>query len=227
MLFKMIKAVIFDLDDTLISEYEYIQSGFRVIANFLSEKYRLSSEDVFLTLLNLFHKNPKNVFNRILDFYQIEYTMEDIKELIFLYRNHLPNISLYDDAKFILEYLSERNLKLGLITDGYKETQRNKLKILNISHYFDCIIVTDELGREYWKPHAKPYQQMRADLEVEFGEMIYIGDNLSKDFITAKQLGMKTIHIKRNEGVYKDLNFDQNYQAHQQVKTLEQIINFI
>lgn len=223
----MIKAVVFDLDDTLISEYEYIQSGFRVIANFLSEKYQLSSEDAFSTLMNLFHKNPKNVFNRILEFYQIEYTMEEIKELIHLYRNHLPNISLYDDAKFILKQLSERNLKLGLITDGYKETQRNKLNSLNISHYFDSIIVTDELGRDFWKPHAKPYQLMRDELEVEFGEMIYIGDNLSKDFITAKQLGMKTIHIIRNEGVYKDLNFDQSYQAHQQIPTLEQVIDLI
>lgn len=223
----MIKAVVFDLDDTLISEYEYIQSGFRVIANFLSEKYQLSSEDAFSTLMNLFQENSKNVFNRMLEFYQIEYTMEDIKELIFLYRNHLPNISLYDDAKFILEYLSERNLKLGLITDGYKETQRNKLESLNIIHYFNSIIVTDEIGREFWKPHARPYQLMREELDVEFHEMIYIGDNLSKDFITAKQLGMKTIHIKRNEGVYKDLNFDQNYHAHQQVKTLEQIIEFI
>lgn len=227
MLFKMIKAVVFDLDDTLISEYEYIQSGFRVIANFLSEKYQLSSEDAFSILMNLFQENPKNVFNRMLEFYQIKYTMEDIKELIFLYRNHLPNISLYDDAKFILEHLSERNLKLGLITDGYKETQRNKLESLNINHYFNSIIVTDELGREFWKPHAKPYQLVKDELEVEFDEMIYIGDNLSKDFITAKQLGMKTIHIKRNEGVYKDLNFDQNYHAHQQVKTLEQIIEFI
>lgn len=223
----MIKAVVFDLDDTLISEYEYIQSGFRVVADLLSKKYQLSPEDAFSTLMNLFQENPKNVFNRMLEFYQIKYTMEDIKELIFLYRNHLPNISLYDDAKFILEYLSERNMKLGLITDGYKETQRKKLDSLNINHYFNSIIVTDELGREYWKPHPKPYQLVKDELEVEFDEMIYIGDNLSKDFITAKQLGMKTIHIDRDNGIYRNLSYGVEYEADLIIQSLDLILELL
>ena len=68
---------------------------------------------------------------------------------------------------------------------------------------------------------------MKEQLEVEFNEMIYIGDNLSKDFITAKKLGMTTIHIHRDEGIYKDLTVDGNYQAHHQVTSLEQILDFI
>ncbi|MDO5793342.1 MAG: HAD-IA family hydrolase [Turicibacter sp.] len=223
----MIKAVVFDLDDTLISEYEYIRSGFKVVAKVLSEKYKLSQEDVFLQLMNLFQESPKNVFNRILDFYHIDYTTEEIKELIAVYRHHLPNISLYEDAKFILNELSEKSLKLGIITDGYQVTQRNKLLSLGIDAYFDAIIVTDELGREFWKPHARPYELIKAQLDVEFNEMIYIGDNVSKDFVTAKKLGIKTIHIKRDEGVYIDLKYDEDYQADYQINSLEQVIDFI
>ena len=223
----MIKAVIFDLDDTLISEHEYIRSGFKVVAKVLSEKYQLLQEDVFLQLMNLFQESPKNVFNRILDFYHIDYTTEEIKELIAVYRHHLPNISLYEDAKFILNELSEKSLKLGIITDGYQVTQRNKLLSLGIDAYFDSIIVTDELGREFWKPHARPYELIKAQLDVEFNEMIYIGDNVSKDFVTAKKLGIKTIHIKRDEGVYIDLKYDEDYQADYQINSLEQVIDFI
>lgn len=223
----MIKAVIFDLDDTLISEHEYIRSGFKVVAKVLSEKYHILQEDVFLKLMNLFQESPKNVFNRILDFYQIDYTTEEIKELIVSYRNHLPDISLYEDAKFILNELSEKSLKLGVITDGYQVTQRNKLLSLGIDAYFDSVIVTDELGREFWKPHARPYELIKAQLGVEFNEMIYIGDNVSKDFVTAKKLGIKTIHIKRDEGVYIDLKYDEDYQADYQINSLEQVIDFI
>lgn len=223
----MIKAVIFDLDDTLISEREYIKSGFNVVAEVLSEKYQLLQEDVFLKLMSLFQESPKNVFNRLLDFYQIDYTTEEIKELIVSYRHHLPNISLYEDAKFILNELSEKSLKLGVITDGYQVTQRNKLLSLDIDSYFDAIIVTDELGREFWKPHARSYELIKEQLGVEFNEMIYIGDNVSKDFVTAKKLGMKTIHIKRDEGVYIDLKYDEDYQADYEINSLEQLIDFV
>ena len=223
----MIKAVIFDLDDTLISEHEYIRSGFKVVAKVLSEKYKLSQEDVFLQLMNLFQESPKNVFNRILDFYHIDYTTEEIKELIAVYRHHLPNISLYEDAKFILNELSEKSLKLGVITDGYQVTQRNKLLSLGIDAYFDSIIVTDELGREFWKPHARPYELIKAQLGVEFNEIIYIGDNVSKDFITAKKLGMYTVQVEREEGIYAQLKVDQEYLALEKITSLLELTEII
>lgn len=223
----MIKAIVFDLDDTLISEREYIQSGFNVVAKALSEKYELLQQDVFLKLMNLFQESSKNVFNRLLDFYRINYTVEDIKELIAIYRHHLPNISLYEDANLMLNELAKKNLKLGIITDGYQVTQRNKLVALNINSYFDAIIVTDEIGREFWKPHARPYELIKEQLDVEFNEMMYIGDNISKDFVTAKKLGIKTIHIKRDEGIYTDLKYAQEYEADYQISSLEQVINFI
>lgn len=223
----MIKAVVFDLDDTLISEREYIKSGFNVVAEVLSEKYQLLQEDVFFKLMSLFQESPKNVFNRLLDFYQIDYTTEEIKELIVSYRHHLPNISLYQDAKFILNELSEKSLKLGVITDGYQVTQRNKLLSLGIDAYFDAIIVTDELGREFWKPHARPYELIKEQLGVEFNEIIYIGDNVSKDFITAKKLGMYTVQVEREEGIYAQLKVDQEYLALEKITSLLELTEII
>lgn len=54
------------------------------------------------------------VFNRLLGKYNIEYSKDDVIDLVNIYRSHKPNISLYDDAKEILNYLY-RNYKLGLI----------------------------------------------------------------------------------------------------------------
>lgn len=223
----MIKAIVFDLDDTLISEREYIQSGFNVVAKSLSEKYELLQHDVFLKLMNLFQESPKNVFNRILDFYHIDYTVKDIKELIAIYRQHIPNISLYEDAELILKELTKTNLKLGIITDGYQVTQRNKLVSLNIDSYFNSIIVTDELGREFWKPHARPYELIKEQLDVEFNEMIYIGDNVSKDFITAKKLGMYTVQVEREEGIYAELKVGQEYLALEKITSLLELTEII
>ena len=62
----MIKAVIFDLDDTLISESEYIKSGFESVSKEISNKYNLDYKDVVKKTNDLFSHSSKNVFNRVL-----------------------------------------------------------------------------------------------------------------------------------------------------------------
>ena len=224
----MIKAVIFDLDDTLISEKEYVRSGFRQVAINISDEYKLDMNEVYKLLLDIFEEDSKNVFNRALNKLNISYEIEYIKKLIDIYRGHKPDIKLYDDAKYILDILYKKGIKLGIITDGYKITQRKKLEALNIDNYFECIVVTDELGREFWKPHSRPYEIMKDKLNLDYDEMVYVGDNLSKDFVTANKLGMKTVFINRIEGVYSEIEIDEEYLASLEVtnlRKLESILN--
>ena len=223
----MIKAVIFDLDDTLISEKEYIRSGFREVAINISKEYNLKRDNVYELLLDIFEKDSKNVFNRLLDKLNISYEIDDIKKLVDIYRGHKPEIKLYDDAKYILDTLYKKGIKLGIITDGYKITQRNKLEALNIEDYFEYIVVTDELGREFWKPHSRPYEIMRDKLNLDYDEMVYVGDNVSKDFVTANKLGMNTIFINRIGGVYSGIEMDDEYLANLEVFNLKELKNLI
>ena len=50
----MCKAIIFDLDDTLISEKEYIKSGYKAVSKYIEEKYRLDKEKTYVQLNILF-----------------------------------------------------------------------------------------------------------------------------------------------------------------------------
>ncbi|PQD96169.1 haloacid dehalogenase [Pradoshia eiseniae] len=199
----MIKAVIFDLDDTLISERKYIESGYRHISKLLSSKLEKNEFDLYELLIKLFSQSPKNVFNRLFDTLNKPYTKSDILELVEEYRNHIPLIEFYIDVLPCLEMLKEKGLKLGIITDGYAIAQRQKLEAVQAFELFDEIIVTDELGREYWKPHVKAFELMKERLNIEFNEMIYVGDNPEKDFHIGAQYPVHTIRIYR-EGVYKD-----------------------
>ncbi|MEG1410476.1 MAG: HAD-IA family hydrolase [Romboutsia sp.] len=223
----MIKAVIFDLDDTLISEKEFIRSGYKEVARSICEKHELDKKLVYDLLLDTFERDSKNVFNRVLDKLNIDYEKEDIRKLVDIYRGHKPDISLYEDAKCIIETLHGREIKLGIITDGYGVTQRNKLEVLDIDDYFEHIIVTDELGREYWKPHEKAYQVMRNKLELDYEEMVYVGDNVSKDFVTANRLGMNTVFISREEGVYTGTKTKGGYLANLEVRSLIELEKLI
>lgn len=220
----MIKAVVFDLDDTLISEKEYIRSGFEVVSEKISNENNIDYYLVYEVMLKLFYESSKHVYNRLLDYFNVDYDEDYIKSLLKIYRNHIPKINLYNDAKDIIDTLYNRNLKLGIITDGYVETQKNKLKVLNINNYFDYILITDELGKKYWKPHRKPYDIMKEQLNVCYEEMVYIGDNVSKDFVTPNKLGMKSIMINRMDGVYKNnTNIDKIYMPQLIVNNLNEI----
>lgn len=224
---KNIKAVVFDLDDTLILEKDYIKSGLKKISNIFREKYNFNSDLIFNEMLELVSKNESNIFNKILDSYHIEYSKKDIIYLVDEYRNHSPNISLLNDAKKTLNWLIKNNYKLGIITDGYKETQRKKIKALGLNMIIDEIIITDELGKKYWKPNKYPYILIKQRLNISFNEFIYVGDNPNKDFISAKELGIKTFKIVRKDGVYYDIKKPKEYEADYKITSLTELIKYL
>lgn len=223
----MIKAVVFDLDDTLIAEKDYIKSGFKVVSKKFSDRYKLNEYEVFKNMMMLFEQSTKNVFNRLFENFNIEYSKENILEFIKIYREHMPDIQFFDDVIPTLNELKSKGYKLGIITDGYKETQNKKIEALNCKEIFDEIIITDELGKEFWKPNEKSYKLMVEKLGIEFNEMIYIGDNVTKDFITANKLGIETIHIFRKGGVYDGVKCDESFKAKYKVKNIIQIKSYI
>lgn len=200
----MYKVIIFDLDDTLYFEKDYVKSGYKVIAKYLNEKYRLNERIIYQEMLILFFENSKNVFNRILDKYKIPYLEKDIQNMVMLYRKHKPKIKLSRDIRKTLIFLLKNGYHLGIITDGFKEAQKQKIKSLRLDKYFEKIIITDDLGenRKYWKPHEKAYILIKEYFDVEFNEMIYVGDNILKDFIAPIKLGILPIQIVNEKNIY-------------------------
>lgn len=223
----MIKAVVFDLDDTLISEKEYIESGYAHISKILSPKLKIEEDEIKSLLLKLLSISSKNVFNRLFDQLGVFYSREEIIELVEEYRNHLPNISFFEDVIPCLKLLRKEKIKTGIITDGFKNAQRQKLRAIKASKYFDEIIVTDELGREFWKPHPRAFEIIKEKFAVEFTEMIYIGDNPSKDFYIGKDYPIKTIRIKREYGIHQNNPYLEKVYEHHLIKSLTELKNFL
>lgn len=222
----MIKAVIFDLDDTLISERQYIESGYRHISNLLCTTFNQDQKHIYKMLIKLFNQSHKNVFNRLFEQLGVSYTSETIMELVDEYRNHFPRIEFFADVLPCLESLEQINIKTGIITDGYANAQRQKLKAVGAYDIFNEIIITDDLGREYWKPHPKAFEIIKEKLEVEFSEIIYIGDNPEKDFYIAKFYPVKTARIYR-KGFYNDSCYFENIRETYKLSSLLDIIEII
>jgi putative hydrolase of the HAD superfamily len=223
----MIKAVIFDLDGTLYDEKRFVMSGFEAVAEYLASKHDLDCNKILEVLKKDFDSGLRRKnFDVLLEKVHLK---EDIGELIDIYREHTPTISLHEDAKRILPELSQK-YKLGLITDGYKKTQAKKISALGIAKHFDVITLTDTYGRTNWKPSDKPFSVTLTKLVVKPAESIYVGDDPTKDFLGAKKLGVHTVRIRRGSGEYDHLNVDDQHEADSTISSLvmlEEIIDRI
>lgn len=207
----MIKALLFDLDDTLYYEKEYVLGAFKEVAYYLGNKYKRSEEKLFDRMQELLEEVGRGkIFNIICDENNFD---EDINHLVYIYRSSKPELKLYYDSKEFLEWSRKQGYKLGIITDGASKVQWNKIKGLDVEGLVDKIIVTDDLGREFWKPHEKSYLNMMKHFDINKNECIYIGDNPKKDFIGARKLGIKTVRIIREKGDHIATFLEKEYEA--------------
>lgn len=192
------KAVLFDLDNTLYPEIEFVKSGFRAVAHYLSSRHYLDREALVERMLGILDREGRGkIFDTLLRDLDM-YSEETVRLLVFLYRSHCPTIPLYDETLPTLSLLREKGFRLGVITNGMASVQRSKVRALGIADLFNVIIYTDEIGRDYWKPSTVPYQIALNLLEVEPSEAIYVGNDLAKDFLGANRLGVSTIQVKRS-----------------------------
>lgn len=175
---------IFDLDDTLYSEYDYVCSAFRQI----SEYYIKLDQTIFQRMISLFEQG-QNVFEYLIENYPN--VTNDKEYLLRIYRNHVPRISLTEEAKVFLHHIEVKKLKKGLLTDGRSVTQRNKLQSLGLSKYFDKIVISEEFGSE--KPSVENYRAFEC--LSKSARYIYVGDNPCKDFVTPNSLGWLTVCV--------------------------------
>ncbi len=212
----MLSTIIFDLDDTLYDEIEYCRSGLHFIADFLAESIKtVTTEQLFNTFWAQFTAgNRTKTINLALDELNISYDDKLINCLITIYRNHVPKIKLPKDSRDVLEQLQDK-YTLALLTDGFLPAQKLKVQSLRIEKYFNRIIYTEQLGREFWKPSTIGFEQLLRNLNAKAETAVYVADNEEKDFIAPNKLGLATIQILRPARIHTRLSQQQPYAAAQ------------
>jgi len=152
--------VVFDLDDTLYPEHNFVLSGFREVDRHLSQNYQLSgfydlAKALFQTgLRGTIFDEAVNRLSR--NGARTQERERLISELVSVYRGHDPDIELFEDANWALNYFRSRR-QTALLSDGYLLSQQKKITALGIADQFDAIILSDEYGRSSWKPSPVPY----------------------------------------------------------------------
>jgi putative hydrolase of the HAD superfamily len=221
-----INAVIFDLDNVLFDEQDYINAAYRNIARFLSERYRLWEKQIYTKLINDLHKKTSmysHLFNDLLA--DLGLGSEMLPEILKIYANTTVKLELYPEVEPLFKALKRQKIKLGLVTNGNVEVQRNKVRLLGIEKYFDTIVYARELGRNNEKPNPAAFLATLKRLAVKPERVLCIGDNPHTDFFGAKKLGMRTVRILSGE--FKDVTLNDDYEADETVPSLKELDNIV
>jgi putative hydrolase of the HAD superfamily len=207
---------VFDLDDTLYPEMAYLESAYKCIANTICPA---TDENIYDIMLHRY-RSGDNVFDWIVSTYAANDPKITVAYLLQLYREHVPEISLNESKRHLLKSLKEKNIPVGLITDGRSITQRNKLKALGLGNYFDEIIISEEFGSK--KPDERNFLYFENKYPEK--EFYFIGDNTSKDFLVPIRLGWFTICLKNKGRNIHHQNFNEGKLPDLIINSFEELI---
>ncbi len=195
----MTRCVVFDVDDTLYLERDYVRSGFRAVSDRVRDL--LGHEDFFVRAWAGFERGERgSVFDRVLAGYGVA-PDGIVAELVGVYREHRPEITLLPDARACLERLRGR-YRLAGVTGGPAKSQRAKVEALGLARWLDPVVLTAELGVGFAKPSPRAFAVVEETTGAAGAACVYVADNPATDFAGPAALGWRTIRVRRPGGLH-------------------------
>ncbi len=214
--------VIFDLDDTLYPERAFAHSGFRAAGVFAETVWGVPGlAEHMVRLLDEGHLG--RLFKMTLAEFVPDHTDAHLEALVERYRNHDPEIELFEDGAWALEHFGAHG-PLGLITDGTAHVQQRKVSALGIAPRFAAIVYTNALGgREYHKPHPLAFETIEREIGIPGDRYVYVGDNPAKDFITPNARGWISVQVVRDKTIHDPHAIADGGAPHHRISTLREL----
>ena len=209
---ETISTILFDVDDTLFDRRGAQQEiCMRIYRGFPELFSGLDLESV----RKAFHLSDEMVNERI-DAGCLESGAREERSRIFLsmlgigtslaqriteaYMKLYPDINLpIEGAHSILQKLSGA-FRLGVVSNGFRDIQYHKLEVIGISSFFECVILSDEIGIR--KPDRRIFLSAAESLQVLPKECLYVGDSYEYDVLGAKSSGMLACWFTRQDSSY-------------------------
>lgn len=219
----MIKAYLFDLDDTFYDCYNLNEEGVEALCRYASDTLLHMDYDMVRGAFDAARFSVKEQItddvaarhNRML---YMERMLEILKipsvsfalELYDYFWNYiLSHMVLYNGVKEFLQRLREDGILIGICTDMTVHIQHRKLRALGIAEYIDYITTSEEAGRE--KPDPVIFELALSKMGVRPEEVVYVGDSLRKDVEGPAEVGMTPIWYTDGQEQESDYLHAKNY----------------
>ncbi|UCD38007.1 MAG: TIGR02253 family HAD-type hydrolase, partial [Fidelibacterota bacterium] len=190
-----IRAVIFDLDNTLLDFMKMKDAAIRsAIDAMLEAGLTVEKEQAVQTVKRIYDEKGyeyQEVFDEFLRHLTGEVDYKYLASAIVAYRRAKEaSLMLYPRVNVTLMLLAKLGLKLGVVSDAPSREAWLRLCYLNLHHLFDAVVTHDDTGVH--KPAPEPFYKICNLLQIEPDEALMVGDWPEKDMVGAKQVGMTT-----------------------------------
>lgn len=193
----MTRGIVFDLDDTLYFERDYVRSGFIHVAALIGRS-RAEARELAGWLEREFDEGVRgDAFDRLLASFPAIAERASIAALVDAYRTHRPAIELAPGVETVLGALRKQGLRLGVISDGAIESQVAKSEVLGLDRWFEPIVFTASLGPGASKPATTGFEAVAREWRLPPAELSYVADNPEKDFAGPRTLGWLTVRLRQ------------------------------
>jgi putative hydrolase of the HAD superfamily len=219
--------VLFDLDDTLYLERDFVLSGMRAVARWAEQRLGCPWQSTYAELRGLFESGVRgNTFDLWLKGQGLEPTAWG-PEMVRVYREHEPEIEPLPGVRELIKSLRPR-YSLGLVSDGWAAVQRRKLHALELAPCLDAIVFSDEMGRDCWKPNPAPFCRAMEQLSIRGTDGVYVADNPTKDFRGARAVGLYTVRLRHPRGLYCKLEPEDAEDApNEEIRAIDELRRFL
>ena len=198
-----VRCLVFDIDDTLYLERDYVKSGFGVLDQWVQDRMGVSG--FFDVAWSAFEQGVRGrIFNVALEALGVENIADLIPQMVQVYRTHEPAIELLADARDCLEVTSKMPWRAA-VTDGPLASQKAKAKALGLDRWLDPIVFTEEHGPDWGKPSPRAFALIQEQAGVSGSACLYVADNPKKDFGGPAKLGWHTVRIRRPKSLHQDV----------------------
>jgi len=189
------KAVIFDLDDTLYPYIQHVHSGFAAVATYVDRHFGVPAKDAYATLRLACECDARgNEFQRLCDVHRLNHSI--VPDLLREYISHSPQLWLTHDAAAVLSTLRSSGWRLGLLTNGDPSVQRKKVEVLGLAALIDHVVYASEHAPG-GKPAPEPFVEVLRRLQVAPHDAVMVGDDTVNDVDGARAVGIRTIFLAR------------------------------
>ncbi|HDR7639294.1 HAD family hydrolase [Bacillus wiedmannii] len=216
----MIRAVFFDLDGTLLdrcqSLEQFIYDQYNRFASHLMSIEKLEYCSRFLELDNNGYTWKDKVYATLLSEYNITTLTPEqlLHDYITNFQHHcIPFQNMHE----LLQRLTQQNIKIGIITNGFTDFQMSNLRALNIHTYTNTILVSE--AERIKKPHPEIFERALQKLDVKAAECLYVGDHPENDVLGSERVGIL--------GVWKRDSFWGDFEHSRTVNDLLEVLSFL
>jgi putative hydrolase of the HAD superfamily len=190
-----VKAVIFDLDNTLVDFMKMKREAVLAAARAMVDHgLEMSVDDTVTALFEVYERTGienQEVFDLFLKQKLGHIDHRLLAAGIVAYRRaREAQMVLYPHVKMTLMQLLRKGYKLAVLSDAPARQAWLRLAGLNLLHYFDTVITHDDTGE--WKPHPAPFRKVLDVLDMQPQEVMMVGDWPDRDIAGARDVGIRT-----------------------------------